>query len=48
LAKDNLYVNEIPSGYPKPEEMIWRRPKEISTKASPQFLKGGADTNDVI
>jgi hypothetical protein len=48
-AKDDLYVNPIPNGYPKPEEMIWRRLKDISPKDKPPcFLKGGAGANDVI
>ena len=31
-AKDDLYVNPIPNGYPKPDEMIWRRLKDIAPK----------------
>ena len=48
LSSESIYVDEVPKGYVKPEEMRWLRPHKISTKDDPEFLDDGADTNDVI
>ena len=47
-AMDTLYFEDIPPGYPKPSEMRWLRPNQISQKSRPEFIDDGAETNDVI
>ena len=47
-AVDSLYFEDIPSGYPKPSQMQWLRPNQISQEKRPEFIDDGAETNDVI
>ncbi len=47
-AAESLYFEDIPSGYPKPENMVWLRLNQISRKKRPEFIDDGAETNDVI
>jgi len=47
-AQDSIYFGDIPNGYPKPKDMIWCRPSEISTSKRAEFIDDGADVNDVI
>jgi hypothetical protein len=45
---DSIYFGDVPTGYPKPEEIRWLRLNEISTLKRPEFIDEGAETNDVI
>ena len=48
LAQESLYFEDIPSGYPLPQNMRWLRLNQISQKKRPEFIDDGAATNDVI
>ena len=45
---NSLYHGDPPPGYIVPEDMVWKRPCEISNKIPPVFLDEGASFNDVI
>ena len=47
-AQGSMYFEDPLPGYPDPEDVSWCRPAEICEPEPPVFLKGGAESGDVL